>query len=226
LSYIDSAVLEMQLANDGFGLVPSLLSEAECDKIAQLLDAAETRGAGSRRLLQQPWCTSLAVKVMNHESVRAGLPARARAVQYTYFEKSAAKNWLVPVHQDLSIPVARRVDHPELSGWSEKEGAVFVHAPEDVLKQLLAVRVHVDDCSYSDGPLRVVPGSHERGRLEPTQAALSIRDEAIEVVAGRGDALIMRPLILHASSKSSGSSLRRVLHFVFGPDELPYGLAW
>ena len=48
----------------------------------------------------------------------------------------------------------------------------------------------------------------------------------VEVPTKRGDALLMRPLVLHASSKSSGSSLRRVLHFVFGPEVLPYGLAW
>ncbi|WP_182990142.1 hypothetical protein [Massilia sp. Se16.2.3] len=36
----------------------------------------------------------------------------------------------------------------------------------------------------------------------------------------------MRPLVLHASSKASGTSLRRVLHIVFGPPALPYGLRW
>jgi hypothetical protein len=36
----------------------------------------------------------------------------------------------------------------------------------------------------------------------------------------------MRPLLLHASSKGSGTSARRVLHFVFGPRQLPHGLAW
>jgi hypothetical protein len=36
----------------------------------------------------------------------------------------------------------------------------------------------------------------------------------------------MRPLLLHASSKATGTSRRRVLHFVFGPPDLPLGLAW
>jgi hypothetical protein len=36
----------------------------------------------------------------------------------------------------------------------------------------------------------------------------------------------MRPLILHASSKSTELSQRRVLHFVFGPAKLPLGLEW
>jgi predicted protein tyrosine phosphatase len=42
----------------------------------------------------------------------------------------------------------------------------------------------------------------------------------------RGGALVMRPLILHASSKATSLSQRRVLHFVFGPPRLPLGLEW
>ena len=216
----------MQLATQGFALIPNLLSEVECDQVALALDATETRGAGSRRLLQLAWCSALAQKVMSHPEVRRALPPRARAIQCTFFEKSAARNWLVPIHQDLSIPVARRLDHPALAGWSEKEGVVFVQPPDEILAQLLAVRVHVDQCSINDGPLRVVPASHELGRVDPDHAANLGRTEGLAVPANRGDALLMRPLILHASSKSSGASLRRVLHFLFGPDALPYGLAW
>jgi len=217
---------EMPLANDGVSLVRGLLSDSECDELARRLRGAGARGAGSRRLLNEAWCVDLASKLMAHPDVRKALPARSRAVQCTFFEKSAARNWLVPIHQDLSIPVSRRVEHPALSGWSEKEGALFVQPPDSVLEQLLAVRVHVDHCSPEDGPLRIVPGSHEFGRVEPARAAVIGRAAGIEVPAKRGDALLMRPLVLHASSKSSGSSLRRVLHFVFGPETLPYGLAW
>lgn len=214
------------LATDGFALVPSLLSAAQCDEISQCLEAVNKPGAGTRLLLREAWCASLANKLMAHPDVQAALPSRARAVQCTYFEKSAARNWLVPLHQDLSIPVRDRVDHPALSGWSEKEGAVFVHAPDNVLEQLLAVRVHLDDCSAEDGPLRVVPGSHRLGRVEPATAAQAAQTAAMAISARRGDALLMRPLVLHASSKASGSSLRRVLHFVFGPELLPFGLVW
>ena len=216
----------MQLATDGFTLVRSLLSDAECEDVARSLGTADTRGAGSRRLLDEAWCAELAGKVMDHPDVRGALPVQARAVQCTFFEKSAARNWLVPIHQDLSIPVSRRIDHAALSGWSEKEGAIFVQAPDNVLEKMLAVRVHVDHCSPEDGPLRIVPGSHGRGRIEPAEAAVAGRTAGVVVPAKRGDALLMRPLVLHASSKASGSSLRRVLHFVFGPEVLPYGLAW
>ncbi|MDL5031783.1 phytanoyl-CoA dioxygenase family protein [Pelomonas sp. APW6] len=217
---------EMQLDADGFALVPKLLSETECNGVAQALSSADSRGVGSRRLLEEDWCADLAHKVMIHPEIRGSLPANARAVQCTFFEKSAEKNWLVPIHQDLSIPVARRVGHPGLSGWSEKEGAVFVQPPDTVLRQLLAVRVHIDRCSEDDGPLRLVPASHELGRVDPGRAAILGRRQGIVVPAERGDALVMRPLVLHASSKSSGTSRRRVLHFLFGPEALPFDLAW
>ncbi len=46
------------------------------------------------------------------------------------------------------------------------------------------------------------------------------------IPAAQVEALIMKPLILHASSKSSSDERRRVLHFVFGPRTLPLGLEW
>jgi ectoine hydroxylase-related dioxygenase (phytanoyl-CoA dioxygenase family) len=217
----------MKLSTDGVALVQELLNEQECDDVARSLERVQAVGAGSRRLLHEPWCAALAEKVMAHPVVRAALPERgARAVQCSVFEKSAARNWLVAIHQDLSIPVAARVDHPALSGWSEKEGAHFVQPPDGVLAPLLAVRIHIDACSLEDGPLKVVPGSHELGRVEPARAALLGRAQGVTIPAARGDALLMRPLVLHASSKSSGTSRRRVLHFVFGPEALPCGLAW
>ena len=90
---------------------------------------------------------------------------------------------------------------------------------------MIAIRVHLDPCKDDDGPLRVVPGSHLRGLIGPEEA---VRARAAEVacLTEQGDALVMRPLLLHASSKATGTSLRRVLHFRFGPPVLPYGLRW
>lgn len=65
----------MQLATDGFTLVRSLVSEVECEDVARALEAADIRGAGSRRLLDEAWCAHLAGKVMAHPDVRDALPA-------------------------------------------------------------------------------------------------------------------------------------------------------
>lgn len=211
-------------AQHGFALADGVLSAAQCVQAASQLQLQGA--AGTRALLAQPWCAALARSLRGHPDLGALIGDQV-ALQCTYFEKSAGRNWLVPLHQDLSIPVAARVDGAPLSGWSVKEGMPFVRAPLDVLEQLVAVRIHLDDCGPGDGPLRVVPGSHRHGVLDDAQAA-ALRAAHGETVcsAARGAALLMRPLLLHASSKGSGASARRVLHFVFGPRTLPHGLSW
>jgi Phytanoyl-CoA dioxygenase (PhyH) len=151
----------------------------------------------------------------------------ARAVQCTFFAKSMERNWLVALQQDLRIPVAEHVDSIHCSGWSRKEGQLFVQPPLSVLDETLAVRIHLDDCNERNGALRVVQGSHRFGRLS-SSSALAERDKLGEVVVSvsRGGAMLMRPLLLHASSKVSSDAARRVMHFVYGPMMLPEGLRW
>ena len=216
-----------QLDSHGFAMIPSVLSDSECDRILSSLGGLDAASAGSRCLLQYGWCQALAAQLRAHSGIATLLPADDVAVQCTYFEKSLSRNWLVPIHQDLSIPVAARVDHPALRGWSEKEGSLYVQPPAELLERLVAIRLHLDPCSDADGPLQFIPGSHRHGRIDAAEAAQWRRDHGlVSCTQARGDALAMRPLTLHASSKASGASLRRVLHFVFGPPALPYGLAW
>jgi Phytanoyl-CoA dioxygenase (PhyH) len=225
LKDIDS--VSQRLAADGFTVVPGVVDDAKCDVLASHLQTFEGVGAGSRTLLRQAWCADLAGDLRRHPIISDLLPRDAVAVQCTLFDKSPGKNWLVSLHQDLSVPVKDRVDGAECIGWSEKEGQVYVQPPTDVLELIVAVRVHVDPCPPQSGPLRVVPGSHAFGRLDMVHAD-ELRKDRGEVVVPvpRGGALVMRPMILHASSKASQPKPRRVLHFVFGPAHLPLGLAW
>jgi hypothetical protein len=227
-------VLPDQFSEQGYVLLPALLQAGECDALGLQLEdgvAAAPSRAGTRCLLSQPWCRALAARLQRHAALAGLLPAGGRAVQCTSFRKSTTRNWAVPLHQDLSIPVAARVHDPWLRGWSEKEGGLYVQPPADLLQQLVALRLHVDDCRAEDGPLRVVPGSHRLGVLDDAallQAAAHARHVGAEAVcaAPRGSALVMRPLLLHGSSRATGTSARRVLHFVYGPRELPCGLSW
>ena len=209
---------------DGYTIVPNVLANAACERLA---DKLQTNGAGTRELLSQPWCAELAVTLHQHHALAPLIPASHVAVQGTGFNKSAEQNWLVAIHQDLSIPVAECVNDPSLTGWSEKHGQLYVQPPHDVLEDLIAVRLHLDDCGQAEGPLRVVPGSHRQGRASQTEM-LGTRDRLGEVtcLADRGGVLLMRPLLLHASSKVTSGRPRRVLHFVYGPRTLPFGLRW
>lgn len=143
------------------------------------------------------------------------------------FHKSAARNWLVTAHQDLSIPVRERIDAPAYAGWSRKDGVLYVQPPRAVLEGLVAVRVHLDASTAENGPLRVVPRSHCLGRLSAEQIeAARRRSGDVACLVPRGGALVMRPCLVHASSQLTAAVPRRVLHFVFGPPRLPHGLAW
>lgn len=217
----------LELERDGATIVGGVLSARDCAELIEATGAATRSGAGSRRLLAREWCVDLASRLRHHPALAEHLPRGHVAVQCTFFEKSAALNWLVPIHQDLSVPVAARLDATGWQGWAQKEGHWFVQPPAGLLEQLVAVRLHLDDCGPEDGPLRVVPGSHRFGRIDDDQAS-ALRDRMGEVIctAGPGDALLLRPLVLHASSKGTGQSARRVLHFVFAPRALPHGLAW
>ena len=216
---------QMQCA--GFTIVPAVIPENVCEALGERISAIALSSAGTRNLLSHPWCAELASALMHHPEIGTLLPASAHAIQCTLFEKSPKRNWLVSLHQDLSIPVAARVEHGECAGWSEKEGVTFTQPGVAVLNELVAVRLHIDACPPSAGPLRVVPGSHRAGQLSSTQI-MAMRDTLgeFECSVPRGGVLAMKPLLLHASSKASSPALRRVLHLLFGPSELPYGLRW
>jgi len=214
-----------QFVELGYALIRDVLDADECKQIARQVPSSRLASAGTRRLLEQPWCADVVNRIRNHAILAQLLPPSAVAVQCTWFEKSRGRNWSVPVHRDLSIPVADQVNDPALTGWSRKEGCLFVLAPVSVLEQLVAVRLHLDPCGVGDGALRVVPGSHRDGCIDSDPSPSDGRTEVV-CEAEPGGALVMRPLILHASRRATGASRRRVLHFLFGPRELPHGLRW
>ena len=215
-----------QFKTSGYFVIPGVIDPVLNRRLGAFVRGLVNAGAGSRRLLDEAWCRHLAGALRGDARINSLLPRNALAVQCTLFDKSPAKNWLVALHQDLSIPVKERVDGPECSGWTEKEGELYVQPPVSVLEQLVAVRVHIDDCAAENGALRVVPKSHLEGRLNKEQAeALRSQNGEIVVPVGCGGVLVMRPLLLHASSEAAHDP-RRVLHFVFGRPKLPLGLEW
>lgn len=211
---------------EGFFITQALLSQSDCETLGRKA-WPETRAGGNRNLLQEPWCQELARQLKKLPPLNQLIPADFVAIQCTYFEKSTATNWLVPIHQDLSIPVKQRIDSGELTGWSVKNGEYYVQAPITFTAQLIAVRVHLDDCGPEDGPVTVIPGTHLDGKINTNEATRIRQNQTNHTcVLKAGAALVMRPLLLHMSSKASGASKRRVLHFVFAPAMPPLALEY
>lgn len=233
----DAAALDADALHDfrraidveGWG-VPSLVVEAELLNAigAEIADVGAERRGG----LRDPLEVSAGVRrLARHKSVRGAAEAVlgldcfvARAL---LFDKTARANWKVAWHQDLTITVAERRDATGYGPWSTKAGIVHVQPPVEVLERMLAVRVHLDDCGPTNGPVRVLAGSHRAGRLDADGVeAWKKRAEPIDCLVARGAILAFRPLLLHASSPADAPSRRRVVHFEFAVGELPGGFKW
>ena len=136
-------------------------------------------------------------------------------------------NWKVAWHQDLTIAVEKRIDLEGFGPWTKKAGVTHVQPPVAVLEGMLALRVHLDDCHIGNGALRVMSGSHKRGRLSHEAISACTKMEMPTVCeVPRGGVLLMKPLLLHSSSASAKPLPRRVIHFEFSSSELPEGLSW
>ncbi len=218
---------DLSLDCSGYAVLPDVVGGDSLRELDAQVSSVLLQRAGARNLLSHQWCRELALRLSRHPAIADVLPKDAVAISCTLFDKRAERNWSVGVHQDLSVSVARREDVPGWKGWTRKQGALFVQPPEDLLSRLLAVRVHLDDCTADNGPLRVVPGTHLLGRITE-EDALRLRDEIGDAVCvvPAGGALLMRPLLLHASAKAVSERPRRVLHFVYGPPRPHALLAW
>ncbi|MGB8494281.1 MAG: phytanoyl-CoA dioxygenase family protein [Candidatus Acidiferrum sp.] len=148
------------------------------------------------------------------------------AVKGTFFNKTKESNWKVAWHQDLTIMVRDRREVQGFGPWTVKEGIVHVQPTTAVLSGILAIRLHLDESGLDNGPLRVIPGSHKPGRLTSTEVADQKKGSSVVCTIPRGGALLMRPLLLHASSACAVPKPRRVIHLEFSADELLQGLHW
>jgi ectoine hydroxylase-related dioxygenase (phytanoyl-CoA dioxygenase family) len=141
------------------------------------------------------------------------LGANAIPFRATLFDKSPDANWLVAWHQDTALPVETRHDLPGWGPWSEKAGVLYAHAPAGALEDLVALRIHLDESGDDNGPLRVLPGTHQRGVMTDAQVLeCARRTTTRSCCVPAGGVVAMRPLIVHASSKALSSKPRRVLH--------------
>lgn len=132
-----------------------------------------------------------------------------------------------PWHQDLAIAVDERIETAGFGPWSVKEGVVHVQPPPHILARMVTLRLHLDDCTAENGALRVLPGSHGQGELDADAIAdWTARQPPVVCEIPKGGALLMRPLLLHASSPAKNPSHRRVLHVEYAAAELPNGLKW
>jgi hypothetical protein len=230
--------LREQLVDVGFALVRNVYSAAECAAIASELTAAlaacsregsalrRVGGAlyGARNLLAlYPRSRVLWQQPRLVELLTATLGPRFGLVRGLFFDKPPEAGWSLPWHQDLTIAVqSHALPTTHFRNPTTKGGVAHVEAPDELLHQMLTLRIHLDAATLDNGPLQVLPGTHRSRHASPSA-------EAVTVLAAAGDVFAMRPLLSHASAAPTpgNTAHRRILHLEFAAsDELPDGYRW
>ncbi len=220
----------MSLATLGYQLIPSFITEDLAnqinDELAQL-NILKNRG-GIRNIdklvpsisnfANSELILTLATKLLNNE---------AKLVRAILFNKSESQNWLVGWHQDKKVSISARDERLAWKAWSIKDSVVHASPPLDVLESIITVRIHLDEATKNNGCLKVIPKSHNQGILSQDEINKIVCEHKIDFIeAPRNSALIMMPTLLHASSKATKPTSRKVLHLEFSSYQLPYGLSW
>jgi len=215
----------------GYAVVEDVLNAAEVQRLRDALNNTGSdahRRGGRRNILQiadvQSASRLPAIRAIAERVVGLG----CFAVRGLLFDKTPTANWRVAWHQDVAIATKAQASVDGFGPWTVKAGVPHCHAPARILEQMVAIRVHLEACGPADGPLRVLPGSHASGRLDPGEIeGWKARSVPSLCVAGSGGVVVMRPLLVHASSSAERPDVRRrVVHLEFTAAELPGGLEW
>lgn len=202
----------------GFAVEENVIEASVTNRLLQTLSESEaTRSrAGIRNAMRNAEVARIASSEDLLCMAREILGPEAIPFRATLFDKSPVSNWLVVWHQDKALPMVERREISGWGPWSVKAGVTYAHAPASALSQVVALRLHLEDSVAENGPLRVLPGTHFLGILSDEEMLrLAGNTATVECLVRRGGVLAMRPLLVHASSKSRSPKPRRVLHIEY-----------
>jgi hypothetical protein len=227
-----------QVELQGFALLTGVFGGAEVDAITRELTAAlhspaaavtlrDRAGSvyGARNLMML-WPAAARVWQRSPllQTLSATLGPEFGLVRALYFDKPPGGSWALPWHKDLTVAVRdNRLPSLRFAKPTRKAGVPHVEAPLDVLAGMLTARIHLDEVTAANGPLQVLPGSHRTGK------GLCLDGSPRSILASRGDVLLMRPLLAHASGHAAPGTWRhrRIVHLEFAAARsLPDGYCW
>jgi len=225
----------MVLQEKGYVVLPGVFDSEAVDGLASLIDAVEGDREtfrktddlfAIRQFLKEvpgikPYIFSRRLQHMIQQVCGKGY----FVVKSIYFDKPSRSNWFVAYHQDLTISTASKHMVDGFVNWTVKQGQYAVQPPVGILEQNFTIRIHLDETDAGNGALRVVPGSHTKGVIPPAEFAKLAEKETLCAVP-RGGVMLMKPLLLHASGRTTNHERRRVIHIECSNTALPEPLQW
>ena len=219
-----------KLEHKGVSILNFVYTKREVKKLALILDKYfkehPTKTYAKRQLLKTLPELKDSLFNKNLKDIVQSIDKNAFLSKAIYFDKPADSNWYVTWHQDVPINVSKKVATKGYTAWTNKEGVIGVRPPEEVSKSIFTIRVHLDDTDNKNGALKVIPGSHNKVLSNDEIQLISNSSIPLDCHVPAGGVQLMKPLILHASSKSTSQKRRRVIHLEFTSYELTQGLEW
>jgi hypothetical protein len=203
----------------GFQIVGGVLDPAETSQLLRTLEASPltTRSrAGARHLMKHPAVSDVANDPRLSAIATGFLGSSTVPFRATLFDKTTARNWLVPWHQDTALPLQERRDVPGWGPWSTKAGITYAHAPGDGAVSRRGSTPALRRFASGQRALRVLPGTHALVVLSEADTERLVREiSPVDCLVPSGGIIAMRPLILHASSKADIDHPRKVLRIEY-----------
>lgn len=219
----------------GFAVINNVFSQKELEEINHVLRNIDTSKENFRKsedlfairqfLKEVPEIKDLVFNENIQKVVKEIFGEHYFVVKSIYFDKPETSNWYVAYHQDLTISVDKKLDLPDFGPWTTKKNQFAVQPPLDILENIYTIRIHLDDTDENNGALKVVPKSHSKGIYRPETIDWTIETEEICNVE-KGGIMMMKPLTLHGSNRTTNGKKRRVIHIEFSDMELPEVLQW
>lgn len=219
----------------GFTTINNIFSEEEVKKISEVIENTDTSNSNFRKsddlfavrqfLKEIPEVKNLVFNDAIKTVISEIFGDRYVTVKSIYFDKPETSNWYVAYHQDLTISVDKKLELHGFGPWTTKKNQFAVQPPPAILENIYTIRIHLDDTDENNGALKVIPRSHAKGIYRPETIDWSTETEEICNVE-KGGIMIMKPLILHGSNRTTDGRRRRVIHIEFSDMELPEGLKW
>ncbi|MGM9477867.1 phytanoyl-CoA dioxygenase family protein [Pedobacter sp. GSP4] len=226
---------EKEINEVGFSVISDVYSDEEVKAILSVISNVDTTKETFRKpddlfairqfLKEIPEATALIFNNRLKNIIDQLFGKGYFLVKSIYFDKPENSNWFVSYHQDLTISVDQKIEIEGFGPYTNKHNQFAVQPPLDLLTGNFTIRIHLDDTNVENGALKVIPDSHSKGIYRPETINWDTETELTCTVA-RGGVMIMKPLLLHSSSRTTNHKKRRVIHLEFSNQPLPEELQW
>ena len=224
-----------EINRKGFSIINSIYTSEEIETIGKFIDAQNSSNPTFRKsedlfairqfLKELPEIKSLVFNEKLKSVIKSIADENYFIVKSIYFDKPEKSNWFVAYHQDLTISVDKKENIEGFGSWTSKHTQFAVQPTLDILQNIFTIRIHLDETDENNGALKVVEESHSKNIFIHETIDWKIEKESFCNLEA-GGIMIMKPLLLHGSNRTSNNKRRRVIHIEFSNKTLPNKINW